>query len=134
MIPVEKLFTIRMEAGTPVVLRRGPQGTRGIVMVTGGSFEGPRLSGTVLPGGGEWATLRANRSAKADVRLLLETADGAHILMTYTGISLDSAAKVRVAPLFETGDERYAWLNDVQGVGIGHMEGNVVTYDMYALL
>ena len=36
--------------------------------------------------------------------------------------------------LFETGDERYAWLNNIQAVGIGGLDGTDVVYDIYELL
>ena len=135
-IPVEYLFTMNATLRPdPSVLANGPQGTRVVVTVTGGSFEGPKLRGTVDNSGGDWVTMRADRSIKLDVRALLHTEDGADILMTYTGIGTRETGElsIRTAPLFETGDERYAWLNNVQAVGIGKAGTNVVTYDVYAL-
>ncbi|MCC7087556.1 MAG: DUF3237 domain-containing protein, partial [Dehalococcoidia bacterium] len=84
---------------------------------------------------GDWVTMRADRSIKLDVRVLLHTEDGADILVTYTGIGTrdGDGLSIRTAPLFETGDERYAWLNNVQAVGIGKAGTNTVTYDIYAL-
>jgi acyl-CoA reductase-like NAD-dependent aldehyde dehydrogenase len=35
------------------------------------------------------------------------------------------------APLFETGDEKYAWLNASQGIGVGNSNDNGVDYDFY---
>ena len=32
----------------------GPLGTRGLAVVTGGSFEGPRLKGKIWAFGGDW--------------------------------------------------------------------------------
>lgn len=58
------------------------------------------------------------------------------ILMTYSGVGVTDATgttNVRTAPLFETGDERYAWLNGVQGVAVGQTTPAGVTYDVYAL-
>ena len=47
-----------------VLLREGsnrtPIGERRIAKVTGGSFAGPELKGTILPGGGDWLLLRAD--------------------------------------------------------------------------
>ena len=58
---------------------------------------------------------------RPDVRLVLETGDGAHVLMTYNGVGTveDGRLRVRIAPLFQVGDSRYAWLNEVQAVGLG---------------
>jgi hypothetical protein len=104
--------------------------------VTGGTFEGPRLRGTVVTPGGDWVTVRANGTVQLDVRLLLVTDDGASLLVQYKGIGTpggDGTTSIRTAPLFETGDERYAWLNDVQAVGIGTSVKGSVTYEVYAL-
>ena len=134
-LPVDFLFTLTGTLGAATTIQNGPAGTRRIVNVTGGSIDGPRLRGTILPPCGDWVMVRADGTAKLDVRLTIETDDGAHILMTYTGISAsrDGERTIRTAPLFETGDERYAWLNAVQGVGLGSSGGGVVTYQVYAL-
>jgi hypothetical protein len=133
-LPVEHLFTLTAATQTAGLITNGPQGTRVVVGVTGGSFEGPRLKGTIKGPGGDWVTLRADGSGRLDVRLLLETDDGALILMQYHGIFTDGATRIRSTPLFETGDERYAWLNSVQSVGLGSVGDGDVTYDVYQVL
>jgi hypothetical protein len=115
-------------------LKDGPHGTRVVVGVTGGSFEGPRLKGTIKGPGGDWATLRPDGSGRLDVRLLLETDDGALILMQYKGVFAQGASYIRSAPMFETGDDRYAWLNDVLSIGLGSVGDGEVTYDVYQVL
>ena len=40
----------------------------------------------------------------------------------------------RTAPIFETGDDRYAWLNDIVAVGLGASVGGAVRYDVFELL
>lgn len=113
----------------------GPAGQRVVVEVTGGTFEGARLKGTIIGTGGDWVLIRPDGSMKLDVRLTLQTADGAVLYMSYTGIGIRQGERnaLRTAPLFETGDERYAWLNTVQAVGTGSSGGESVTYDVYAL-
>ncbi len=137
-LDVEFLFTLTAQVAVPRHARLvgGPQGTRVAADVTGGTFAGPRLTGTVATPGGDWVTMRANGTLQLDVRLLLVTDDGASLLMQYKGIGTpngDGSNAVRTAPLFETGDERYAWLNDVQAVGIGVSVKGSVTYEVYAL-
>lgn len=136
-IDVEHLFTMTATIGdSPTLVRGGPGGTRFIAEVTGGTFEGPKLSGTILGPAGDWVTTRKNRTVKLDVRVTLRTDDGEHIYMAYCGIGVpgdDGALGVRTAPLFETGAEKYAWLNDVQGIGIGTSADGSVTYEVYAL-
>lgn len=136
-LPVEFLFTMTANVSPPTVIHGGPQGSRFIVSVPGGTFEGPKLKGTIVPhSGGDWVTLRPDGSMKLDVRLTLQTEDGAFILVTYNGIgarSADGSTKVYSTPLFETGAEQYAWLNTVQAVGIGSTGPNGVTYEVYAI-
>src|SRR5205809_3304685 len=52
-----------------------PAGHRRIVVVKGGRFEGPRLRGDVLPGGGAWLVERSDGSRRLDVRLTLRVGD-----------------------------------------------------------
>jgi hypothetical protein len=79
--------------------------------------------------------LRADGNIKLDVRILLHTNDGADILMRYEGIGvrIDGQLKLATAPLFETGDERYAWLNNTQAIATGTSANDVVTYDIFAV-
>jgi len=55
--------------------------------------------------------------------------------VTYNGIGqkTDAGASLRAAPLFETGDSRYAWLTRLQAVAVGERVGTTVSYDIYAL-
>jgi hypothetical protein len=131
----EFLGTLRAETGTRTVIEGGPQGTRTIVQVVGGRFEGPRVKASVQTPAGDWITNRPDGSYKLDVRLTLKTDDGALLLVTYNGIGQSTAAgaSLRIAPLFETGDSRYAWLTRLQAVGVGERVGTAVTYDIYAL-
>ena len=56
----EYLGTLRAETGTRTVVENGPQGTRTIVQVVGGRFEGPRLKASVQTPAGDWITNRAD--------------------------------------------------------------------------
>jgi hypothetical protein len=136
-VDVDHLFTLTatVEISKEQVIANGPQGSRVAANVPGGSFEGPRLTGRVIGPGGDWVTNRANGTFRLDVRLLLVTDDGASILMTYHGVGRrgDGENILRTAPTFETGDERYTWLNDVQAVGIGRSVPGEVVYEVYAL-
>jgi hypothetical protein len=136
-IPVEFLFRMTAEVAAPTIIQNGPQGSRLIVSVPGGTFEGPKLSGVIVPhSGGDWVTLRPDGSMKLDVRLTLQTTDGALIFMAYTGIGVrgeDGGTKVYSTPLFETGAPAYAWLNNVQAIAIGSTTPGGVTYEVYAI-
>lgn len=140
-LPVEFLFAMRATLGKAHRIPGGPHGSRTVVDVPGGSFEGPRLRGAVAGPAGDWVWSHTDGGGGTlDVRVVLVTDDGATILMTYNGVVMTDAqgqSSIRTAPLFQTGDERYTWLNRVQAVGIGHREpegdGFAVVYDVYAL-
>jgi len=131
----EYLGRLRADIGSRTVIQNAPQGTRTIAEIVSGSFEGPRLKAAVQTPAGDWITNRADGTYKLDVRLTLKTEDGALILVTYNGIGQTTAtgASLRAAPLFETGDSRYAWLTHVQAVAVGERNGSAVVYDVYAL-
>jgi hypothetical protein len=145
------LFTLSMSLHPIQHLGATPLGTRHIVPVSGGRFEGDRLRGVVLPlAGSDWLLERAGGSFQQDVRLLLQVEDGALISMSYRGVrhsSIEIAAKLargeyvpkteyylRIAPFFETGSERYAWLNTILAVGIGERARNGVVYSVFEVL
>lgn len=138
-VPVEFLFHIDADTVTigPQMILGGPQGSRMIASVSGGTFEGPKIKGSVPPGAaGDWVTLRDDGSFRLDVRITLVTDDDAVILCTYNGVGQGDetgAMTLKTAPTFETGDERYQWLNRVQAVGFGHVDETGVHYDVYAL-
>jgi hypothetical protein len=131
----EYLGTLRADIGARSVVENGPQGTRTIVPVVGGRFEGPRLKASVEGPAGDWITNRPDGTYRLDVRFTLRTDDGALILVTYNGIgqATGTGASLRTAPLFETGDPRYAWLTRLQAIGVGERVGTTVKYEIYAL-
>src|SRR6266700_3194490 len=84
-IKTEFLFTINLEFDIHI-LGDTPYGTRRIARLITGSFEGPKLKGTVLPGGGSWAILRRDDVLEIEVRITLETDDKQHIYMHWNGL------------------------------------------------
>ena len=98
-----------------------PHGTLSIFPVTGGSFEGERLRGKVLAGGGDWVTGKADETFELDLRVTLETDDGALIYLTFTGLRDDAHHYFRTLPRFETAASTYAFLNRLLAVGIAEI-------------
>src|SRR2546426_10470261 len=76
------LMTLQVAVVGPQKIGAVPHGTRVTAPITSGHFEGPRLRGRVLPGGGDWTLLRGDGVLELDLRLTLETDDGALIHMT----------------------------------------------------
>ena len=151
MIKTKHLFTMPVEVETPLqMIGPTPIGERRIAKVTGGSFKGPELQGMILPGGGDWLLLRADGALQLDVRVTLKTDDDALIYMTYRGFRHGPAEVMerlnkgeavdaseyyfRVAPFFETGAEKYDWLNRIVAVGTGHRLATGPVYEVYQIL
>ena len=115
-----------------------PHGNRRIYYVTGGAFEGPKLRGEVLPGGGDWLLLRPDGAGELDVRATLRTDDGHLIYTYYRGILRGQAGTpdyyFRTTPFYETASEKYGWLNRIVAVGVGRVEPNRVSYDVFEIL
>jgi hypothetical protein len=105
----------------------GPRGTRTTFPITGGSFEGERLRGKVLPGGDDWAVKRPDGITELDLRVTLQTDDGALIHMTFEGIRDDEAAAgpyFRTLARFETAEPKYGFLNRLLAVGVGEIRAD----------
>lgn len=149
---LEYELSYRATLKAPLAVGPGPYGTRLVVEVIEGSFEGKRLRGKLLSGGGDWLLAGADGFGRLDVRAQMVTEDGAAIYVSYFGL-LEMNAKVqqtlgdpknatdygdhyfRSAPRFETGDPRYAWLNQSLLLGEGHiLPGRTVEYRVYRVL
>jgi Protein of unknown function (DUF3237) len=141
--PPSTTFLFRIDAslaGTDAfVVPQGPAGTRLVAGVSSGRVSGPRLHGSLRPGiSGDWVTIRQDGSWSLDVRSAITTDDGANVLYSYHGVATPvdgGRMRIRGAPRFETGDDRYAWLNTVQAVAVGVADPRTRTalYDIYAL-
>ena len=121
------LMRLRFTTATTEEIGPTPRGILSIFPITGGSFEGERLRGTVLGGGADWVTASADGTLELDLRATLETDDGALIHMTFTGVRDDANHYFRTLPRFETAAPKYAFLNRLLAVGIGeiHPDGPV---------
>ena len=118
-----------------------------------GTVEGPRIKGRILAPTGDWLRALPGGSLRVDARMSIETDDGAQIHVQYGGvIAIAPADFARMAagetlgademhfitaPLFQTGDDRYAWLNRTQAIGkavaLKGGEGGFVRYDVFAM-
>ena len=145
---LQPLMTLRADLRQPSdVIGNVPLGQRMVAEVSGGSFEGERLEGTILTPGADWVIVGADGIGHIDVRLTLKTGDNALIFMQYIGKLLFND-KVSGAigrgegtdfgdtyfmtqPRFETGSADYAWLNSVVAVAEGRLIENGVEYNVF---
>lgn len=87
----------QVDIGERQSLGQGPRGERFIVPILGGRFEGPRLRGTVLPGGADRQLLRADGVKELDALYELQTDDGAVITVRNRVLIDESAIPGRYA-------------------------------------
>ena len=148
-VKTRPLFLMRLRSRMQVI-GQTPGYVRRVGAVSGGVFEGDRLSGEVLDGGNDWQTVRSDSAVTLDVRLVLKTNDEAMIGMTYRGIrhgSPDILARIdrgetvdpatyyfRVTSFFETPTPKYDWLNRLIAIGIGHRTAEGPIYSLFELL
>jgi hypothetical protein len=141
------LMTLEVAVAPPQKIGAVPHGTRGTAPITSGRFEGPRLRGRVLPGGGDWTLLRSDGVLELDLRITLETDDGALIHMASFGLrhgppeviaalgrgeTVDpSSYYFRTLPRFETGHPKYAFMNRLLAIATGDRKpaGPIYTID-----
>ena len=149
-IITKHLMTLVLEVEEPQVISGTPIGTRRIVYVSGGRFDGAQLTGMVLPGGGDWILERVDGSFQLDVRITLLTEDREMIYMTYRGIRhatddvmarLNSGEAVgedeyylRASAFFETGADKYSWLNRVVSVATGYRPPEGPVYEVFEVV
>ena len=118
-INARPLMTLRLATSATQEIGSTPEGTLTIFPVVGGSFEGERLRGKVLAGGGDWVTAHGDGVFTLDLRVTLETDDDALIHMTFTGVRDDANRYFRTVPRFEAAAPKYAFLNRLVAVGVG---------------
>ena len=144
------LFVMRLVVPKVISVGATPGAFRRLGVVSGGTFEGERLSGEVLDGGNDWQDLRDDGATTLDVRLALKTNDGTLIAMSYRGVRhgpadvlarIDSGEAVdpesyyfRISPMFETASERYGWLNRIVAIGVGHRFPQGPVYSVFEVL
>ena len=130
----EYLCTLVVELGEAQVIGDGPHGTRRIVPLTGGKIEGPKIDGEVLPFGADWILIRPDGAIQLDVRATIRTDDDELIYVGYKGIFDPPRNYFRITPSFETGSEKYSWLNKIICVGKGKRGEGQVEYEIHQIL
>lgn len=151
-IPTPKLrhsFTLRVELSTPLELGQGRAGQRRIIPIVGGAALGPDIIGKVLNLGADWQTIHTDGAAHLDTRYVVQTDDGAMIEIVNIGTrhgppevigrlaageDVDpSSYYMRTSARLETGDDRYAWVNNLLFVCAGIRRASAVEIAFYAV-
>ena len=112
----EFVYEAVVEIAAPVEVGATPLGQRRYIPITGGTFEGSRLRGTILPGGADWQTSRPDGVTEVDALYSIRTDDGTVIIVRNCGV-IAAGGYMRTAPRFEAPAGPHAWLNQSQFVG-----------------
>ena len=115
----EFVMQLKVTLDTPYSVGETPHGRRTVIPITGGTFEGPLLRGTILNGGADWQLAKGGRT-ELEAIYSIKTDDGVYIHIRNRGIicmGKDAEGKpqfyFKAAPQFEAPeDSKYAWLNN----------------------
>ena len=145
------LFNYSIKISKPINIGASRHGVRDIFQLEEGRLWGEGINGKVLPVGGEFQLTDKDGNYHVDVRAVFETDDDARIYTHYTGVSvLDekaltvlraqghtdySDAYFVTTPRFETGHEKYRWLNNAVCIAEGRVaKAWTVEYRVYQCL
>jgi hypothetical protein len=134
--------------GDPLDLGAVSQGRRRIVPQIGGTFEGPDMKGTLLPGvSADWQILLPDGTALGDVRYTLQTDAGALLYVQSRGVRHGSQEVLerlgrgedvdaseytfRTSTHIETAAHELAWLNKGVFISVGGRYAGGVAYETY---
>jgi Protein of unknown function (DUF3237) len=147
---LELIFEAKVTLDSAKELGFTTYGKRRIIPITGGTFEGPNIRGTVLAGGADWQTLRTDGTADLDTRYTLKTDDGTLIYIQNKGIRhakpdvLARMAKgekvnpseyyMRTAATFEVAEGKYTWLTKCIVISVGARLSDHVLLRFYKVL
>jgi len=149
MLELEPVMTYRVTTRGPLGSTEGsPRGTRQYHELSEGTLTGPGLRASIEMAGGDWYASDVDGLGRPDVRVALRTDDGELILLHYTGVVEVTEAflraveadiptdwgdqHMRMVMTFDTGAERYRWLNRSLFVARGRLVGrSTIEYEIY---
>jgi hypothetical protein len=129
----EFLFDLALTTQPPAEIGAGLT----VVAVASGTFDGPKMKGTVIGPAGDWIVQRHDGSRLLDVRALLQTDDGQRVYMNWRGIAYTPPGGklyARILPMFVTDAAKYIWLNNVAAVGVYRPTAGKILYRVYEIL
>ena len=144
---LEFVFEAKVKVDPPVELGEVGGARRRIVPIAGGPIQGPRLTGEVIAGGGDWQAIRPDGLTQVLARYVIRASDGTMISVVNQGIrraSPDVIRKLlagepvdpaqvyfRAAPTFEVGEGPHAWLAENLFITAGVRRPDAVELKFY---
>ena len=145
----EFIGQVDVAVAPPQMVGAGPTGERRVIPILGGTLTGPRLSGTVLPGGADYQLIRADGVAEIEARYTIQLGDGALLYVVNRGLRTaapEDMAKLlrgervppervyfRTNPVFETAAPAQAWLMRSLFLGFGERQSDSVRVRIFAV-
>jgi hypothetical protein len=146
---LQLLFEVRAALDATVVVGETPVGLKRVVPILGGTFSGPEIRGTIVPGGADWQYVRADNVTVVEARYLLRTDDDVLIEVHNRGIrhgpaetmkrlaageSVDpSEYYFRATPVLTAPAGKYDWLNRTLFVCTGARYATAITLWIYCI-
>jgi len=117
---LEFALQLKVTLGQAFSIENTQHGRRTVIPITGGTFEGPGIKGTIINGGADYQLANAQGRTELEAIYCIKTDDGVYIHVRNRGIiasGKDADGKptfyFRAAPQFEApADSKYGWLND----------------------
>ena len=150
-LKLEFVFRITLKLSTRMKIGPIPSGgVRGFVAAAGGTIEGPRLNGHVIPNsGGDWALYRPDDTVAFTAHYMLEADDGTRIYMRNTGyrhappevawwmVALEpvdpSVYYMRLSPSFDAPIGAHDWLTRTVIVGCAQRHADHSVFHYYSV-
>ncbi|GAB3150412.1 DUF3237 domain-containing protein [Amycolatopsis stemonae] len=146
---LEALATVAVDLAPPLDFGPGPDGHHRTVPITGGTLDGPALSGRVRPGGADWQRVLPDGTVFVEARYTVELSSTL-VGLTSTGVrtgppgvlaALARGEDVDPADYYfrlvlraTTAEPRYRWLTTSVLLGRAERTAHQVRYDLYRLL
>jgi hypothetical protein len=145
---LKRIYRLEATVGEPLDLGDLAQGRRRIVPLTGGTFTGPELNGTLLPGASaDWQVVLPDGTALGDIRYTLQTDGGDLLYVQSRGVRRGSAEVLarlgrgedvdaseytfRTSTQLEAAAPELDWLNKGVFISVGGRQPGGVIYETY---
>lgn len=107
--------------GQAIPVGETPLGRRNIIPITGGTFSGPGIRGTIIAGGWDWQLTRSDGCTEIEADYMIRTDDGVVINVVNVGALCPPepgrTGPAVTQPRFEAPKGKYEWLNRTAFVG-----------------
>lgn len=117
---LEFALQLKVTLGEAYGIDNTQHGHRTVIPITGGTFEGPGIKGTIINGGADYQLNAPDGRTELEAIYCIKTDDGIYIHVRNRGIIANgkdadgkSTFYFKAAPQFEApADSKYGWLNN----------------------